>query len=89
MRATFSRPSVPCDPGVRPNSVANRTTVSSINPRCFRSVNRSKTRSHFAFSFAAYRSLPPVLVMLASENFAVPPNEPPRNRFPCASQTIV
>jgi hypothetical protein len=33
----WSRPSAPCEPGVRPNSVANNTSVSSSSPRRSRS----------------------------------------------------
>ena len=32
--------------------------------------------------------MPPALVILVSPNFAVPPNEPPKNRFPFPSQSI-
>ena len=34
----WSRPSPPCDIGVRPNSPPQITSVSSSMPRCFRSV---------------------------------------------------
>src|SRR5882672_7447968 len=36
----WSRPSLPCENGMRPNSVLHKTSVSSSMPRTLRSVSR-------------------------------------------------
>ena len=49
----WSRPSVPCETGSRPNSPVQSTIVSSSSPRCF----RSRTRAALGWSVRAQSDL--------------------------------
>ena len=55
----WSRPSPPCDIGVRPNSPAQTIKVSSSMPRCFRSTIRAMQARSISWAFRAIPSFTP------------------------------
>src|SRR3954447_4048415 len=65
----WSRPSLPSEPGVRPNSVPQTTSVSSSRPRCLRSLSRPA----IGWSVSRQRREWPPLRLLCASQAPAPP----------------